>query len=198
MIPLATESDILARLVGTPSATDLVRLPALLTDASARVRNYTGQDITAGTSTVSLPIRNGVIVLPQRPATAVAGLTDPFGGSILYGWQGTSEVIAGSNLPDAWAWEPWRFSLTNVIVTYSHGYDPIPDDVIAVVCSIVLRGLGRNPIEAGLTSEAIAGYSYSIGGTGAAGPLGLLADEMATLDAYRLQAGNVWMAQAWR
>ena len=49
--------------------------------------------------------------------------------------------------------------------------------------------------EGALQSESIQSYSYTVGSAGAAGPLGLLPDEKATLDRHRQPVlGTVWVA----
>jgi hypothetical protein len=80
-------------------------------------------------------------------------------------------------------------------VEYVHGADTAPDEIVAVVCSVVLRAFGHRPDQGALQSENIQGYSYSVGSAGAAGPLGLLPDEKATLDRHRQPvAGTLWVA----
>lgn len=66
-----------------------------------------------------------------------------------------------------------------------------PDDVVAIVCQMVGRSIGRPADETALRQEAIAGYSYTVGAAASAGPVGLLADEKEALRDYRKPAGTV-------
>lgn len=195
MTDLATSTDIEARLGRTLTTLEATRVVPLLTDASASVRNYTRQTITQVTDdVVRLKIRNGRVRLPQRPATAVTTVKNTLGDLVLFQWDGGSIVVVGSNVPDTFAWVPWLNGMAAVDVTYTHGYSTVPDDIVGVVCSIVMRALGREPLDAGITSETIQGYSYSLGSAGAAGAFGLLSSEADILDAYRReQTGSVNM-----
>lgn len=194
MTDLATADDVQVRLGRELTTAETARITPLLADASASVRNYTGQDFTAATTTARLRVKNGIIVLPQRPVTAVTAVVTTTGSPLLYLWDGFEAVITSVNLPDTWAWEPFTISpngLTAADVTYTHGYNPIPDDVIGVVCSITMRALGRDPLDAGVTSETIQGYSYTLGSAGAAGGFGMLQPERDVLDNYRRNVGRV-------
>jgi hypothetical protein len=166
MTPLATPEDVSARLGRDLSATENARIDALLADASGAVRRYVPQDFTHAISTTRLQVRNGTVKLPQRPVLAVTAVTSTLGDPVLFTWDGFDSIRTSPNVPE-------------------HGYVPIPDDVIGVVCSIVMRALGRNPVDAGITSESIAGYSYSLGSAAAAGALGMLQAEKDILDAFK-------------
>lgn len=195
--PLATLDDLNLRLK-TPVAVaedledaehDELRARALLDDASAAVRGYTGQEFTAGTRTDELiRPRNGFVRLPQRPVTAVEAVTDKDGNPLLFEWiEGDDRVTVSSNVLDTFAWEPWRTGVVKVLVTYDFGYaeGEIPQDIIAVVCQMAARAYGTSPSATGLQSESIDGYSYSVGAAAAAGAIGMLAGETAVLDRYR-------------
>jgi hypothetical protein len=161
------------------------------------VRNYTRQVISKVTDdVVTIRVRRGKVKLPQRPIIAVTSVVDANANPILYSWDGIESVNVASNL-DSWSFEPWVDGIRTAVVTYTHGYDPIPDDIVGVVCSIVMRALGREPVDAGITSESIQGYSYSIGVVGAAGAFGMLNSEMAILDAYCRTAGPISTMPAW-
>jgi hypothetical protein len=184
MDPLATEADIAARLSRALTGTEAARVDALLTDASAAVRSHVPQEFTRATTTDRLLVRRGVVRLPQRPVIAIDAVIGATGNPVLYRWDGDDLLHSTGDVPDTFAWVPYCDGPRYVDVTYTHGYAPIPDDIVAVVCSIVTRALGRIPTDAGLTSESIAGYSYSIGSAAAAGGLGMLPDERAVLDFY--------------
>lgn len=191
MDPLADSNDIQDRLGRDLTDTEIARVNSLLRDASSAVRNYMRQDITEATTTVRLAVRSCRVRLPQRPVSAVSAVEDVNGNSVIYTWEGFDSISPLPNVPDCFAWEPFRNGITAVDVTYTHGFNPIPDDIIGVVCNIVLRAFGRDPVDAGLTSESIQGYSYSLGAAGAAGGFGMLNDERAILDTYRREGGVI-------
>lgn len=190
METLATVDDLQDRM--SVDATDYARADALLKDASASVRRYTGQDFTETDSTVTLKVRNGRVRLPQRPVTAVASVLDANGNTVNHTWlDGDEWVTVGSNVFDSWAFEPWRNGYSKVTVTYTHGYETIPDEIIGVVCQIAARAYGRPAEDTGMSSESIDGYSYSTGAAAAAGGFGMLPDERLTLEPYRRGLGSI-------
>lgn len=191
MEPLATSLDIENHLGRLLTDDELARIDAVLADASAAVRSYTGQDFTASTTTERLRVRRGSIVLPQRPTSAVAAVEDLNANGLPYQWDGLDRLLLTISNLDSFSFVPWSRPIAVVDVTYTHGYDPIPDDIVGVVCSIVTRALGRRPEDAGIQQESIAGYSYTVGSAAAQGGFGMLPDEKAVLDRYRRVAGWV-------
>lgn len=185
--PLASTTDVALRLGRELTDAEGDRMEAILADASASVRAYTGQQFTEATTTDTFRVRRNVVVLPQRPVTAVSDA-----GGVYYRWDGLDRVHFSMGSADSFEWEPWiGGGPRTVTITYSHGYDEIPADIVGVVCSIALRAWGRKPEDGGLQQESIAGYSYSVGSAGAAGGFGMLPDERAVLDRYRRVAGWV-------
>lgn len=176
MGPLANEGDFEARLGRDIQDLERARVLALLTDASAKVRRVSGQTISRATTTHRFNPRhtpNGYgIVLNQWPVVSV----DTVDGDFTW--------FAGSNFLATW---------TPLTVTYTHGYDPVPDDIVAVVCQIAARAFGTKPDTSGVSSESLGAYSYSIGAAAAAGPLGMLADEREIVLAYRLPTQPISM-----
>lgn len=197
MADLIEVSDIEAHLGRALTSPEVARVAALMADASGSIRSYTKQTITEETTTDVLRIRNGRVRLPQRPVTAVTVVVNSNGDPVIYQWDGADSLVTGSNVPDAWAWVPFASSIVALTVTYTHGYNPIPDDIIGVGCSMVMRALGREPVDAGMTSESIQGYSYTIGAIGAAGALGLLDSERMILDPYCRVGGQISTAPSW-
>lgn len=184
--PLATTDDLSARLGRELTDTELIQAEALLAGASARVRTYTGQDFTAvEDDVVQVKARNGIARLPQRPVTAVTAVVDLSANAVAHTWLNDDRVQVGTSALNWFEVEPWRNAVPELRVTYDHGYEEIPGDVVDVVCSMVARSLARGPDSGAIQSESIAGYSYSIGSSAAAGSVGLLNDERAALDAYR-------------
>lgn len=173
MDPLATLEQLTARMTAAPDAT---RAGALLVDASAKVRDFTGQTISADASTSRFIPRRGRIVLPQWPVVSVDGAVDDLGDAVDVTWPTT-----GWGLEVVQAYGP-------TTITYTHGWATVPDIVVAVVCQMVGRALGMPSSSTGVQSESLGEYSYSVGAAAAAGPLGMLADERAALLRFRRPA----------
>jgi hypothetical protein len=183
---LATLDDLEARLGSR--VTDEDRAEALLDDVSAIVRAYTGQQFTlVEDDEIRVRVRNGSLRLPQRPVVDVTAVANVDGDSVDFTWDsGDSVQLEGfAALRTSFEVEPFRHRDPWVNVTYSHGYETVPADIVAVVCQIAARAYGRTPDTTGVTQESIAGYSYSVGAAAAAGPAGMLADERRILDQYR-------------
>ena len=195
MADLATVADLEARLGRSLDATETIRAEALLASASARVRAYTGQDFEQAETTDRLRVRNGRIRLPQRPVSDVAAVADVDGNAVEHTWHAGEFVdVAALGTIYRFDVEPFANGVTWLDVTYTHGYATVPEDVVEVVCSIVLRAFGSDPSASGITQESVEGYSYSIGAAGAAGAVGMLNDEKATLDVYRRKGGTIRVA----
>ena len=183
MASLATPQDLQDRLGRPLTDAEAARAQALLTDASAMVRAYTGQDFTLATGEQVLRAQAGVVRLPQRPVIAVSSVVAIGGASVpevtVVDWvfDGIDQIHLGDggcviNLPESW-WDDDGFPDT-FRVTYSHGYAAPPADVVAVVCAMVLRTLTAPTTQGGITSETIGAYSYQLQGadTGVAVNLG--------------------------
>jgi hypothetical protein len=181
--PLATIADLEARLGRALTGTDADRAAALLVDASATVRNRTGQTFVAETTTARLRVRGTQLRLPQRPVTAVNTITNVDGDEVGFTWHGGDSLTLDSVPTVGW-----------VDVDYDHGYEDVPDDIIGVVCNIAGRAFGTPADEGGYQSETIGTYSYTVGATAAAGAAGLLNDERAILDRYTRVGGYAWIA----
>jgi hypothetical protein len=191
---LATVADLEARLGRAFDPAETARAEGLLAGVSARVRSYTGQQFEQATSTDRVRVRNGRLTLPQRPVTDVSDITDVDGSTVPFTWYAGSTIILGtSGYPPIHPIEAaWYGRLREwVDVTYTHGYDDIPADVLEVVCQMVLRAFGTDPSASGIGQESVEGYSYSFGAAGAAGAVGMLNDEKAALDVYRRRGGTI-------
>lgn len=183
---LATVDDVVALLGRALTTEENGRIDGLLRSASAKIRSATCQQITAGESTARRRVLHGKVRLPQKPVTEVASVTRASDALALeFFWPGQQHV-------QTWLWRiddfhnvpGLRRELDVVDVTYSHGYDVVPEDIVAVTVNVVLRSLGIPATEGGITQEAIQGYSYRRGVVGAAGALGLLPDELDVLKPY--------------
>lgn len=201
MAALASPEDIEARLGRALTTAEAARVEALLADASALVRSYTGQSFAETTDdVVVLRSMGGRINLPRRPVTAVTKV-EVIGGSealpdfTLADWlfDGIDTIRLGDgacviNLPEVW-WDDDGYPGT-YRVTYSHGYAEVPPDVVAVVCAMILRAYA-NPQN--LRSETVGPYSvtYAVPATGESLGLNLTRYERKALDRYRRTARTI-------
>lgn len=177
--PLATIDDLSARVVGGIADVDVLRADAALTDASAAFRVWARQDITAGTTTdLLIAVLDGAIRLPQGPVAAISSITDLYGGQVTYNWFSGQVVMVWPLLPDFGAHPhlaPPEVQL-QVKVTYDHGFDEIPAEVVSIVCAMAARGMSRPAESANVTGKKIDGYEETYG-AGAAGSLYLTDEE---------------------
>lgn len=173
MEALANVDQLADRLGRTLTDTDRRRAAALLIDASAKIRNYTLQTISRATTTIRLEPRRYAegtgVYLTEWPIVEITEAVNDDADPVELNW------VAG----------PFLLCTTPLTVTYTHGYLPIPDDLVAAVCQIAGRAFGTNPVDAGTTSESLGSYSYGTGTAAAAGPLGMLDDERKTINRYR-------------
>jgi len=163
MLPdLATPADLTS--YGYPDVAG-----GFLARASARVRRHTRQQITAGTSTVALP--SWPYRLPQRPVVEVVSVETSDGTQLAYELS-TSGVL---KVRRHWGGP--------IHVTYDHGFDELPDELVELVCSIAAR-LSRTPdaVSSGATSEQAGGEAVAWGSDAWRGTTGLTAEEKAALD----------------
>lgn len=183
--PLATVAELEHAMQVATGTLDVAQAELAIRRASARVRRYTGQDITlVENETVLLDGGEKVFQLPQRPA--VVDATHPLTVVELPDWGGAEITLVenrdfvrlGNELTRSYPWYntsrlagwPWRRALgvwaPRVRVTYSHGYTEVPDDIVDVVLDLATLNMS-NP--AALRSESIGDYartyaSETIGG----------------------------------
>lgn len=173
---------------------DADRANALLEVASAGVRGYTGQHFSKVIDDVAtIAVTRGQAVLPQRPAekpslVARADGTGLYPAASWY-WGGVGVIEFGS--PSWLANGPSRSSSPQAVtVTYTHGFDEIPADVVGVVCQMVGRVIDGSDTP-GLRGESIDDYQYQMGGNIVSGAVALVPSEKETLDRYRRRSGSV-------
>lgn len=201
MTALATTEDLEARLGRDLTAAEQTRATALLGDASALIRAYTGQDFTEVTDDeVVLRVQGGIVRLPQRPVTAVSSVV-AIGGAgmpdvvvIDYIFDGVDQIRVGEgsfiiNLPEIW-WDDDGYPGTFRIV-YSHGYTQAPADVVAIECGMVLRTLTAPTMAGGVTGETIGSYSYRLDAAGAGTSVMMSSDDRKALARYRRSEGMI-------
>lgn len=147
----------------TASAEALIR-------ASVRVRAYTGQQISSGSSTVTL--RGSVARLPQRPVRAVTSVVDADGQTI--------PAADWKLLPGGLLEVPTTGLVT---VTYDHGFVEVPDEVIELVVTVAARLSATDPgLAGGVTQEQSGSSSQTFGVDAWRGLSSLTAEEKRALD----------------
>jgi hypothetical protein len=190
--PLIAPTDVVARLPST-YVIENARAIALIADASATARRISKQDFTVNQSTVGIRPVGYRLILPQRPVISVDSIAIrlPNSSSLVtipgWYWDGSDEVWltdGGSiiNLAEevlfALQWQsPMCFT------TYTHGYTSIPDDIVGVVCSMVIRILTA-PGLGGVISETVGEYSYRLSDAAAQGTMGVTDAEKKILESY--------------
>lgn len=196
--PLATAADLETALGRTFTTEQREQADALLAQASAIVRSYVRQDLTRATSTDDFRLSRldyqppfgsgGFVLLPQRPIVEVTDVQ--VNGLATLDWWLDHERLLVRSAP--WLYPPAAHQPPKATVTYTHGYDPVPGDVQAVVMQAVNRVL-VNPGQ--IRSEVIGGESttYLIPATGEALGLLLSKTEQRVLDRYKRTAGTVRM-----
>jgi|GEM_PF-3207658 len=169
---LATTRDLI--LFGHDPAT----VAPLLDRASVRVRGFLRQQVTYGSSTVTLhpPFR-----LPQRPVRSVESVTRG-GGAVAYELKGSGFLEIAGGLPvDV----EYTHGFDDPLATYSYvGYEamPLPDDLVEIVCSIASR-IANSPaaLGTGVVSEGAGGESVTWGADAYRGVAQLTAAEKGAL-----------------
>lgn len=191
---LATVSDLEILLQRTFTLAEAAAAELLLTLTSSAIRSYTGQQFTYTTTTARIRPRNGKLRLPQRPVVAVTEVTttDATPAAVTFEWDGFGTVSMTSGF-DSFQTNGYGYGCGPYLVTYTHGYVSVPDDIRAVALQVAGRAFGTAADQTGVQSESIGSYSYSVGGAAASGAVGLLAGERAILDRYRVPTGPITM-----
>ena len=142
---------------------------ASLLRASARIRGHVGQQITYGTSRVVLPESSRQ--LPQRPVVSVESVTDE-DGTALADWELVGDRIDIS-------------ATGRLTVSYTHGLDTLPDELIELVCTMAAR-LGGMPAElqAGVQSQGAGPFQQTYGWDSYKAASGLTEGEKQVLARY--------------
>ncbi|WP_239934165.1 hypothetical protein [Streptomyces sp. CBG31] len=192
---LVTVAELAALLGRTFTPAQEMQAQALLDQASSVVRAYVRQDLTRATSTLTVAMRRadpvlhrcgGLVTLPQRPVVDIESVSVD-GVSTQDWWQEGQEILlrAGS-----WSSPPTAHRPPQVAVTYTHGFDPIPGDIKAIVAQAANRVM-VNPNA--IRSETVGGESvtYLIPATGEALGVLLSRTEQRVLDRYRRTSGTV-------
>ena len=154
--PLATEADLLGYGVDTANET-LVGM--LLASASSAVRDAAGVPISRTTSVIKMGSEPGQgLKLPGGPVLDVTSVS--IDGEPVTDWK-----LVDGHLWRACGWQP-RYGLPRLSeVEFEHGYDPVPADVVHLVCLLVSSA--ASSIEDGFQSKGNLAYEsiddYRIG-----------------------------------
>jgi hypothetical protein len=185
MAALASYEDLSDYLGVTFDDAELVRASMLLDMATAVIRSYTGQTITAVDNDSIILRGDGTsrLFLPEMPVRNVDSVTEDgvaliynVGDVFDYRWTAGGVLF---RLGGTWGTTP-----NDIVVVYDHGYVTVPEDIRAVCVQVAARAYD-NPH--GYRSESIGSYSYSaaIPATGEATGMGLSDGERDILGAYR-------------
>ena len=165
MVALATTSD-LTRFGYVPPA----NADALLARASARVRLAAGhQKLTADTSVATFPPSpEPERHLWQFPATLVHSVIrndtqedvtadcDLVGNDLVLPQYANYSYLYPSS-PPAW------YAFTSVTVTYDHGFQALPDELVELVCAVAMRLSGTKPDrDPAIAAQAVGDVSQTI------------------------------------
>lgn len=191
--PLATPEQLGAMQGQVFTGARLEQATVLLDMASDEVRGYLRQEVTAGTSTITVPLRRSdpyedpcraEVWLPQRPVNDVTAVTVDGEVPVRWWWDGDRVFLPYT------LWRQGQHRPPLVEVTYEHGYDPVP----GYVRNVALQAAGRvmvNPSQ--IRSEVVGGIStvYAVQVSGEALGVLLTSAERRTLDRYpRRRAGT--------
>lgn len=177
-MPQFASADELGDLLGESfTGTRLTQAVAQLETASVLIQNSTRQrlEFVADDQVVLRGVWDRHLILPERPVldatvTAIDGIA-PVAGS--YYLLGSALARDGG----------WGGPGVLVEVTYSHGYDPIPDDIRVATLNLAAELLSR---PRGVVSEGIGSYQVTYG------PETRLGAVLApVLSRYRVQAMSV-------
>jgi hypothetical protein len=204
---LATADDVVARLGRNLTPVETARVEALLDDGSAHIRRFCRRQFVYKADDVFVtPADGGIIVLPGRPIVDVSKVEAVFDAPGVptinvywYIFDGIDKITipepAASgiiNLPEAWFDVAWYSNTYKV--TYSHGDQVTPPEVMAVLCSAVISEITTPTMAGGVVSETVGSYSYSLRKTGS-GIISALKDAgLDSLIDFRTKAGTIPIA----
>lgn len=167
--------------VDLPTGDDATRITRLIEMASAAVERWCGRSFTlVEDDEITVQVTSGSLRLPNGPVTTLTSVLTSDG----------EEVDLDGVSVDSLGFVSGSWSCGAYTVTYSHGFDPIPDDVSAVVANMVHRYLS-NP--SGVRSENLGDYAVvnAIPATGIAIGMFLSPVEQDALSAYRVSVGRI-------
>jgi len=196
--PLASTTDLSARLGRPLTASEETRAYPLLQDASAQIRRYCRNAFTADQDiTEILYGHDSEIELPRRPVNSVSTVVAIGGGMMLpdvnitwftFDGVGIIRIHPGHwgiiNLPESWIEDSDSYPGT-FRVTYNYGWDYIPDIVTMVAANAALSVLTSPTVAAGVVGETIGPYSYRMEAAGGGVKVALTQADLELLKDYR-------------
>jgi hypothetical protein len=200
---LASVSDLEDRLGRPLLPAETGRAEALLADASALVRSFTGRSFSrVDDDTVVLRAQQGEIRLPQTPVIGVTSVVAVGSGGapdlpvVGWRWDGidiirTSTDSPAINMPELWLDDDVDCYPGTFRIVYSHGDAQVPADVVAVVARMSLRTFTSPTMAGGVTGETIGPYSYRTDGSGVGTGVAMTDDDRRALQdaGYRRKSG---------
>lgn len=187
---LAQVSDIEALAGRSLTTSEAAYASTLLDKATSLIQGETRQTLTAVSGDVWMsPLahsREGAIRLPQRPVKSVSSVN--VGGNILPSTQYAVEGNTGVLRYWGGVYSPYPVTIT---VTYDHGFDTVPEDLVAI-CAELVWGQLSNP--QGLRQFALGDYSGTFAGEGAGIGMALTSDHLRQLSRYTRKARTFRLA----
>lgn len=182
LAPLASAEDVKKALGRDLTPEEAIKVVPILEKASELFRLRSGQQFSAGESTVRLKVNGGLVRLTQRPVTGVESVTDDQGSAVPY--TEFKSVLTTSLRSDQF-----------VRVTYKHGGE-VPALVRTTIADIARKVL-EIPAAArgGLSQFSNTDGPFSDSGTYAAWAVGgqtmLAPDDNAIADSFKVRYGSV-------
>jgi hypothetical protein len=173
--------------------------------ASDVVRGYCNRrfDYVADDTVTIDPRPDGTAQLPEAPVISITsvqafmpgGATGEWGWQTLeypgqYGWVERGKIWDASRINPpidpathlTWPWPTWPWLSGSLQVTYTHGFDPIPDEISAIVLRIAAQ-TASNPLF--MQSKKVGEDGYVFGSF--PGGVTLRDTDKAILDRYVIQ-----------
>lgn len=166
------------------SSTEVIRVEAILTKASALFRLHAKQEFTPGESTNRLKVNGGRVRLPQHPVVEVRSVKDDCGDPVQYTHMGQwLTVQLGSH--------------AFVTVDYSHGGE-VPDLVRTTVAEVAKKVISIDPRAAtGVSQGSATAGPFTEQNTYAAWAQGgqtmLSPDDVAIARSFQPRVPRVWV-----
>lgn len=164
----------------------LAKATLVLETATAQIRGWTRQylEFVADDEITVRGTADRELVLPERPVVEVGDIT--IGGMTI---APSSYQLHGDTLVRL---DGWYSPASIVVLTYSHGFDPIPDDIRGVALQIAARMMSTPP---GVRIHQEGVGTYTVSDTyGDASPSD---DPMTYLTRYRRRTGSPRLQPEW-
>lgn len=203
---LASPDDIVDRLGRNLNQVEAARIDGMLRDGSAILRRYCRNDFVYRTNdTITIIADAGILKLPCRPVYSIESVVWRSGYPAIqdfpitwYVFDGIDQITIPEprhsgviNLPYMWYQAAWYSDSFDV--THTYGYQNVPGEVIAVLCTAIISELATPTMSATLASESIGAYSYAMRRTSGAGLRAALIDAGMedTLNDFRQKQGTL-------